>query len=114
VAAWTDAEQCALAKTRRRFVEALESAGYGHVRVREAAVPDPNPHHHLGTTRMHDDPRVGVVDANCRVHSVENLFVAGASVFPTAGFANPMLTIVALAAKLGDRLARDYSDRHCV
>src|SRR6202034_2357751 len=56
--------------------------------------------HHMGTTRMHDDPRSGVVDPTCRVHGMENLFVAGSSVFPTGGFANPTLTIVALAIRL--------------
>jgi choline dehydrogenase-like flavoprotein len=55
---------------------------------------------------MSDDPRFGVVDASGRVHGVANLFVAGASIFPTAGFANPMLTIVALALRLADHLAR--------
>jgi choline dehydrogenase-like flavoprotein len=61
-------------------------------------------HHHLGTTRMHVDPHSGVVDPNCRVHGVDNLFVAGGSVFPTGGYANPTLTIVALALRLGDHL----------
>lgn len=60
--------------------------------------------HHIGTTRMHDNPRKGVVDANCRVHGTSNLFVAGSSVFPTSGKANPTLTIVALAARLADHL----------
>jgi choline dehydrogenase-like flavoprotein len=61
-------------------------------------------HHHLGTTRMHVDPRQGVVDPDCRVHSVDNLFVAGSSVFPTYGASNPTLTIVALAVRLADKL----------
>ncbi|MBW4459960.1 MAG: GMC family oxidoreductase [Nodosilinea sp. WJT8-NPBG4] len=61
-------------------------------------------HHHMGTTRMHDDPKQGVVDANCRVHGMENLFIAGCSVFPTGGYANPTLTIVALAARLADHI----------
>lgn len=60
--------------------------------------------HHMGTTRMHVDPRRGVVDANSRVHGIANLYVAGGSVFPTAGFANPTLTIVALAARLAAHL----------
>ncbi len=60
--------------------------------------------HHMGTTRMHDDPRQGVVDADCRVHGVANLYVAGSSVFPTGGHANPTLTIVALAFRLADHL----------
>lgn len=60
--------------------------------------------HHMGTTRMSDDPERGVVDAHCRVHGLENLFVAGSSVFPSAGFANPTLTIVALAHRLAAHL----------
>lgn len=60
--------------------------------------------HHLGTARMAGDPRRGVVDADCRVHSVENLFIAGGAVFATAGYANPTLTIVALALRLSDHL----------
>jgi choline dehydrogenase-like flavoprotein len=60
--------------------------------------------HHMGTTRMHDDPREGVVNADCRVHDLANLYVAGSSVFPTAGVANPTLTLVALALRLADHL----------
>jgi choline dehydrogenase-like flavoprotein len=63
--------------------------------------------HHMGTTRMHADPRYGIVDATCRAHSVPNLFVTGSSVFPTTGFANPTLTIVAMALRLADALARE-------
>jgi choline dehydrogenase-like flavoprotein len=61
---------------------------------------------HMGTTRMHPDPEQGVVDADCRVHSVENLYVAGSAVFPTGGVAPPTLTIVALALRLADHLVR--------
>jgi len=60
--------------------------------------------HHMGTTRMHADPRQGVVDADCQVHGIDNLYVAGSSVFTTSGFANPTLTIVALAIRLADHL----------
>jgi len=60
--------------------------------------------HHMGTTRMHVDPTQGVVDPDCRVHGLANLYIAGSSVFPTAGYANPTLTIVALALRLADRL----------
>jgi choline dehydrogenase-like flavoprotein len=62
--------------------------------------------HRMGTTRMHADPRDGVVDADCRVHGVSNLFVAGSSVFPTSGTAGPTLTIVALALRLARHLRR--------
>jgi len=58
--------------------------------------------HHCGTTRMSDSPKTGVVDKSCRLHSVNNLFVAGSSLFPTIGYANPTLTIVALALRLAD------------
>lgn len=60
--------------------------------------------HHMGTTRMSSMATEGVVDVNCRVHGTENLYVAGSSVFPTSGHANPTLTIVALALRLADYL----------
>jgi choline dehydrogenase-like flavoprotein len=60
--------------------------------------------HHMGTTRLGSDPTTGVVDPNCQIHGVRGLFVAGASVFPAAGFANPTLTIAALAIRLADHL----------
>ena len=63
-------------------------------------------YHHMGTTRMSDDPSTGVVDADCRVFSTDNLFIAGSSVFTTGGCANPTLTIVALALRLADHLDR--------
>jgi choline dehydrogenase-like flavoprotein len=60
--------------------------------------------HHMGTTRMHDDPRQGVVDRHCAVHGLSNFYIAGSSVFPTGGRANPTITIVALAIRLADHL----------
>ena len=62
--------------------------------------------HHMGTTRMHDDPAQGVTDGNGKVHGMANLYVAGSSLFPTAGYANPTLTIVALALRSADHLRR--------
>ncbi len=60
--------------------------------------------HHMGTTRMHEDERQGVVDADCRVHGMDNLYIAGSSVFPTAGANFPTITITALALRLADHL----------
>ncbi|MDK4718812.1 GMC family oxidoreductase [Rhizobium sp. CNPSo 3968] len=60
--------------------------------------------HTLGTTRMSVDAKTGVVDQNCRIHDVHNLYVAGGSVFPTSGHANPTLMILALATRLADHL----------
>lgn len=69
--------------------------------------------HHIGTTRMAVDPREGVVDPDCRVHGVGNLFIAGSSVFPTSGHANPTLMILALTLRLADHLARVVSGSDC-
>jgi choline dehydrogenase-like flavoprotein len=60
--------------------------------------------HLMGTTRMSKDPKQGVVDRDCRVHGMANLFVAGSSLFPTAGGATPTLMLVALALRLADHL----------
>lgn len=60
--------------------------------------------HHMGTTRMAADPAQGVVDPDCRVHGIGNLYIAGSSVFPSCGPVNPTLTIVALAMRLADHL----------
>ena len=60
--------------------------------------------HHIGTTRMSADPRQGVVNSDCRMHDIEDLFVISASIFPTSGQANPTLTLLALALRLADKL----------
>jgi choline dehydrogenase-like flavoprotein len=88
----------------------LGKGGLGRFRMDVSEIPNEWPeqtrgaHHHMGTTRMHDDPKQGVTDGNCRVHGVANLWIAGSSVFPTGGYANPTLTLVALAIRLADKL----------
>ena len=62
-------------------------------------------YHHMGTTRMADDPRRGVTDGWGKIHGIANLYVAGSSLFPTGGWANPTLTILALALRTAERLA---------
>ena len=62
--------------------------------------------HHMGTTRMSSHPKYGVVDSNCRVHGVSNLYVAGSSVFTTGGSSNPTLTVIALAVRLAEELKK--------
>jgi choline dehydrogenase-like flavoprotein len=94
--------------------EALGSAGSGRVFSRPSSdlrFVDGvgGGYHHMGTTRMGADPRTSVVDRNCRAHAVDNLYVAGSSVFPTSGYANPTLTIVALALRLADHLTEGSS-----
>jgi choline dehydrogenase-like flavoprotein len=63
--------------------------------------------HTSGTTRMSDDSKRGVVDSRSQVHGVPGLYIAGASVFPTSGHANPTLLIVALAIRLADQIKDD-------
>jgi len=82
--------------------------GYLVIETQKDSVP-PKIHggwHHMGTTRMHSDPKQGVVDPNCRIHGISNLYIAGASVFPTGGYANPVLTTVALVLRLGDHIRK--------
>lgn len=81
----------------------------GRIRLPQWLVEDGDPgwaggNHHMGTTRMSENPKMGVVNRDCRVHGINNLYIAGSSVFPTSGFVNPTLTIVALALRLVDHL----------
>ncbi len=103
----SDLERRSLARGFELLGRALEGAGIGRLTCTLGS-DDEDPieggRHHMGTTRMHPDSTRGVVDADARVHGTENLFVTGSSVFPTAGFANPTLTIVALALRLADHL----------
>ena len=90
------------------WAEEFAKAGFGELQFPRAGEPlkfeKEVMYHHMGTTRMHVDPKQGVVDANCQVHGISNLFIAGSSVFPTAGYANPTLTIIALSIKLADHV----------
>jgi len=67
-------------------------------------------YHHMGTTRMSDDAKSGVVDRDCKVHGIENLYIAGSSVFPTAGSSTPTTTLLALALRLADHVKQEISD----
>lgn len=91
-------------------------AGKGRVRLLEY-LRDENDHswpeftgggwHHMGTTRMGTDPNTSVVDANCKVHGIGNLFMAGSSCYVTAGAPNPTLTLVSLSLRLSDFLKKN-------
>lgn len=107
---WREIEIEAIDQTAAILKEELERAGIG--RVEPSLKPGLPPklyqiggaHHPMGTTRMHHNPRYGVVNADGRVHGIENVYVTGSSVFPTGGYANPTLTLLALAIRLGDHL----------
>lgn len=97
-------------KTMERIDEAVQDAGIGKLlhdpkTLGSLGVYDNYGLHPMGSTRMSDDPRSGVVDRDLKVHGVPNLYVVGSSVFPTGGAANPTLSIVALALRLARHLA---------
>lgn len=93
------------------LAKAIYADSGGHVRFEEQMVTgdfyqwSSFGSHHMGTTRMSPTPETGVVDADCRVHECDNLYIAGSSVFPSGGASNPTLTIVALSHRLADKLA---------
>ena len=97
--------------TLRLLGKSLIASGKGRVRInnerlyRQLYRQPTGGGHIMGTTRMGTSQSNSVVDRDCRVHGYDNLFVAGSSVFPTGGYANPTLTIVALALRLADTLA---------
>lgn len=104
---WSDVDLRSIGRAQELLKDDLQSLGelVTQRELDDGALPSvATPHHHIGTTRMHDDPRYGVVDANCRVHGISNLYISGSSVFTTGGFANPTLTIVALALRLAYHL----------
>lgn len=109
----TELDQQSIRRFYELLGEELERTGLGRLELTDWLVDGDDSDwpnflsggwHHMGTTKMHDDPKQGVVDANCRVHGVENLHIAGSAAFSTAGAANPTLTLVALSIRLADRV----------
>jgi choline dehydrogenase-like flavoprotein len=107
---WSALDQENLERSIARFLVAFEAVGLGRLRrwveFEGAGRPRfPGIHHPMGGTRMHEDPREGVVDEHGSVHGIANLFIAGSSVFPTGnGYANPTLTLLALTIRLADHV----------
>ena len=110
-------DRSTVATTMKLLAEELGRLNVARVRVNELLFKDDSSWsenlswfgHHMGTTRMDANPKRGVVDTDCRVHGVSNLFIASGSVFPTCSFANPTLTIVAIALRLADHLKTKVS-----
>jgi choline dehydrogenase-like flavoprotein len=92
---------------QERLGATLRASGIGELEPGAGEPRYTDASHHMGTTRMSRDPRTGVVDPSCRVHATANLYLAGSSVFPTAGHANPTPTIIALALRLAEHLRRE-------
>ncbi|WP_430425268.1 FAD-dependent oxidoreductase [Phenylobacterium sp.] len=108
--AWSEADFRSLESTVAAFAQALGEAGLGRFQFPAdrsqfvAMARSAASRHHMGSTRMNQDPAQGVVDADSRVHGVSNLYVAGSSVFPTSGIGNPTLTLLAMTLRLSDHL----------
>ena len=104
----TDIDTTSIRRAQELIDQELQRANLGRVAQfygeEEIPIPVGGFRHHIGTTRMHESPRFGVVDSDCRVHGINNLFVAGSSVFPTGGYANPTLTLAALSVRLADHI----------
>jgi choline dehydrogenase-like flavoprotein len=106
----TDLDKYSIRRAHELIAAEVGRAGFGRFRIEleddeEVPLRDATGCcHHMGTTRMHNDPRLGVVDANSKVHGLANLYIAGSSVYPTTGFVSPTLTITALALRLADHL----------
>lgn len=106
---FTELDRRSLRTTQELIDHHLRAAGIGRVERMLGDLDEPElfvgQWHHMGTTRMHADPRHGVVDADARVHGTTNLYATGASVFATGGAVNPTLTAVAFGLRLADHLA---------
>jgi choline dehydrogenase-like flavoprotein len=107
---WRDEDQENVVRASKLFADGFQRAGIGtfelDLKDGRPNLMHPGLHHHMGTTRMHRSERQGVVDEHGRVHGTGNLFVGGYSVFPSGGYINPTLTIVALALRQGEHLSR--------
>ncbi len=110
----TELDMHSAIRTQEIMGDALQKANLGRLYIQlEDTTPPRNLHggyHHMGTTRMHASPKQGVVDENCRVHGIANLYIAGPSIFPTGGYANPVLTIVALTVRLADHIKALFTE----
>jgi choline dehydrogenase-like flavoprotein len=90
-------ERLGLGSFDRKQAEFLEDPAAWVSKARDSA-------HHMGTARMHESPRLGVVDPQCRVHGIDNLYIGSSAVFVTSARSNPTLTILALCLRMADRL----------
>ncbi|MEA5466707.1 GMC family oxidoreductase [Leptothoe sp. PORK10 BA2] len=114
---YNDIDQRSVKRAMEIFAEEFEKVGLGRVKCEldhgTPVIWTPSIHHPMGTTRMHESPSQGVVDPNCQVHGVSNLFIASSSVFPTGGYANSTLTVLALAIRLTEHIKATFLSQLC-
>ncbi len=107
---YTDRDIQSVIQSYKLIAANLEATGAGKLEFNPLEMPDLIKQnlgvgsHHIGTTKMADSPIEGVVDRDCKVHGINNLYLASSSVFPTSSYANPTLTIVAIALRLAAHL----------
>jgi choline dehydrogenase-like flavoprotein len=107
---WSQSDRDNLERSIEIFGSKIEAANLGKFRRSIEFEGPTRPrqegfHHPMGGTRMHVDPHLGVVDENCLIHGLANVYAAGSSVFPTGhGYANPTLTLLALTLRLADHV----------
>jgi hypothetical protein len=110
---YTDTDIQNVIQSYKLIANTLERTGTGKLEFDPIQMPDLIKQnlgvgsHHIGTTRMADNPQQGVVDRDCKVHGINNLYLASSSVFPTSSYANPTLTIIAIALRLADYLKKE-------
>lgn len=108
----SDEEERSYNELTQLFKTAVEAKGGGEVtiapwnEVKDAMVYNG---HHLGTTRMSDNPEDGVVDKNLKVHSMDNLYVAGSSIWVQAGLSNPTFSIVTFSIRLAEHIGQQLN-----
>lgn len=103
---YSDLDILSIEKSVKLLDQALNNCGVGKVLSLPTKPEGPQGGHYLGTTRMSSLPQHGVVDENCKVHDLSNLYIASSSVFSTSSYANPTLTVVALAIRLADHMKK--------
>jgi choline dehydrogenase-like flavoprotein len=108
----TEVDRRSLVALHRVLERELPAAGLGRFETGLTTDLEPWPidedaSHHIGTTRLGTDPATSVVDTDLRLFEVENVYLAGSSVFPTSGCANPTFTLVALSIRLAEHLRRE-------
>ena len=113
---WNEFDIQSAIKAQNIVGHAVEASGLGRLRIERRdgmpLVTQMTAHHPAGTARMSDDPSTGVVDRDCKVHNVANLYVGSSAVFPTGGCAPPTLTIVALCVRIADKVKERLASGH--
>ena len=105
----TDLDKRSMVEVHESLKRDLSTMNWGKFKIELTPEIEPWPidadaSHHMGSTRMGSDPSNSVVDRDCKIHSISNVYVAGGSVFPTSGNVNPTFTLIALGIRLANHL----------